>query len=51
MNSLVLKGVTVGDRSIVGAGTVVTRDVPPDMVAVWGGELRFLPLASATERV
>jgi acetyltransferase-like isoleucine patch superfamily enzyme len=51
MNSLVLKGVTVGDRSIVGAGTVVTRDVPPDTVAVWGGELRFLPLTSAAERV
>jgi acetyltransferase-like isoleucine patch superfamily enzyme len=51
MNSLVLKGVTVGDRSIVGAGTVVTRDVPSDTVAVWGGELRFLPLTSAAERV
>jgi acetyltransferase-like isoleucine patch superfamily enzyme len=29
---LVLKGVTVGDRSIVAAGSVVTRDVPPDVI-------------------
>jgi acetyltransferase-like isoleucine patch superfamily enzyme len=28
----ILKGVTVGDRAIVAAGSVVTRDVPPDTV-------------------
>ncbi len=27
--ALVLPGVTIGERSIVGAGSVVTRDVPP----------------------
>jgi acetyltransferase-like isoleucine patch superfamily enzyme len=27
-NSLVLKGVTVGDGAVVAAGSVVTRDVP-----------------------
>ena len=31
-NSTVLGGVTVGDRAIVGAGSVVTRDVEPGMV-------------------
>ena len=31
-NALILKGVTVGARSVVGAGAVVTRDVPPDTV-------------------
>ncbi len=28
----ILCGVTVGERSIVGAGSVVTRDVPPDVI-------------------
>ena len=28
-NSIVLKGVTIGVGAIVGAGSVVTRDVPP----------------------
>ena len=32
---LILKGVTIGDRSIVGAGSVVTKDIPADQV--WGG--------------
>ena len=30
---IILKGVTVGEGSIVGAGSVVTRDVPPWTVA------------------
>lgn len=30
--AIVLPGVTVGERSIVGAGSVVTRDVPPNVV-------------------
>ena len=33
MGTLVLKGVTVGARSIIGAGSVVTRDIPPDVIA------------------
>ncbi len=31
-NAIVLPGVTIGDRSIVGAGAVVTRDVEPGTV-------------------
>lgn len=30
--AIILKGVTIGDRSIVGANAVVTHDVPPDVV-------------------
>ena len=31
-NATVLPGVTIGDRSIVAAGAVVNRDVPPDVI-------------------
>ena len=33
-NSVVLAGVTIGKRSQVGAGSVVTKDIPPFSVAV-----------------
>ncbi len=31
---IVLPGVSIGENTVVGAGAVVTRDLPPDMVAV-----------------
>jgi maltose O-acetyltransferase len=31
---MVLKGVTIGDGSVVGAGAIVTRNIPPACVAV-----------------
>jgi acetyltransferase-like isoleucine patch superfamily enzyme len=34
MNSLVLKGVTIGDEAIIGAGSVVVNDIPKAVVAV-----------------
>jgi acetyltransferase-like isoleucine patch superfamily enzyme len=33
-NSTILPGVTIGERAFVAAGAVVTRDVPPDTLAL-----------------
>lgn len=33
-NVTVLPGVTIGDRAVIGAGSVVTKDIPSDVVAV-----------------
>lgn len=40
-NSTVLPGVTIGDNAIVGAGSVVTKDVAPDTI-VAGNPARFI---------
>lgn len=32
-NVIVLKGVNIGERSIIGAGSVVTHDIPSDCIA------------------
>jgi acetyltransferase-like isoleucine patch superfamily enzyme len=32
--AIILKGVTIGDRAVVGAGAVVTKDVPPLHLAI-----------------
>ena len=31
--TVICPGVTIGDRSVIGAGSVVTRSIPPDVVA------------------
>ena len=33
-NSVVLPGVTIGDHTVIGAGSIVTRDIPANVVAV-----------------
>ncbi|MBD3271407.1 MAG: transferase [Elusimicrobia bacterium] len=33
LNSIILKGVTIGDNSIIGSGSVVVNDIPPNVVA------------------
>ncbi len=40
MNAIILKGVTIGDNSVIAAGAVVTKDVPPNTV-VAGNPARF----------
>ncbi len=40
VGAIILPGVSIGPRSIVGAGAVVRRDVPPDTV-VFGNPARF----------
>lgn len=32
-SAIILLGVTIGPNSIIGAGSVVTRDIPPNMIA------------------
>ncbi len=39
--AIVLPGVTIGENSVIGAGAVVTRDVPPNVLAV-GNPARIL---------
>jgi acetyltransferase-like isoleucine patch superfamily enzyme len=40
-NSIILKGVTIGKNSIIGAGSVVTREIPEN--EIWGGNpARFI---------
>lgn len=33
-HSIILPGVTIGDRAVIGAGSVVTKDIPANSVAV-----------------
>lgn len=39
--AIVLPGVTIGDHSVIGAGSVVTKNIPPNVVAV-GNPCRVL---------
>jgi acetyltransferase-like isoleucine patch superfamily enzyme len=43
--STILANVTIGERAIVGAGSVVTKDVPADAI-VAGNPAKFLRLVT-----
>ena len=40
-NVVIMPGVTIGENSVIGAGSVVARDIPPNVVAV-GSPCRVL---------
>ena len=46
---IVVPGVTIGDNTVIGAGSVVTRDIPPNVVAV-GNPCRVLREISERDR-
>ena len=48
VNSVILRDVTIGDYSIVGAGSVVTKDVPPSVV-VAGNPARIIRKLNSTK--
>ena len=48
VNSVILRDVTIGDYSIVGAGSVVTKDIPPNVVAA-GNPARIIRQLSSTK--
>jgi acetyltransferase-like isoleucine patch superfamily enzyme len=49
-NAIILKGVTIGDRSIIGAGSVVTlKQIPPDSL-VTGNPARVVNKLEAGQR-
>lgn len=33
VNAIVLKGVTIGENSVIGAGSIVTKDIPANVIA------------------
>jgi len=52
-NAIILKGVTIGSRSIIASGAVVHRDVPPDCVVAGNPAqiVKWLAPNAATQRV
>jgi acetyltransferase-like isoleucine patch superfamily enzyme len=58
MNSTVMPGVSIGDNSVIGAGSVVTRSIPSGVIAYGNpcrvvravGEQHSAQAISATDR-
>jgi len=46
-NVTVLCGITIGERALIGAGSVLTKDVPPDAVVV-GNPARVIKFLSSS---
>jgi acetyltransferase-like isoleucine patch superfamily enzyme len=41
--AIILKGVTIGDRAVIGAGAVVSKDVPAGHIAAGNPAKTFNP--------
>jgi acetyltransferase-like isoleucine patch superfamily enzyme len=48
--ALILEGVTIGDHAMIGAGTIVSRSIPPLAIAV-GSPAKVIAYRNAPERV
>ena len=48
-NATILPGLSIGERAMVGAGAVVTRDVPPDTI-IAGNPARIMGYVGAKDR-
>ena len=49
-SAIVCKGVSIGENSIIGAGSVVTKDIPPDAIAAGNPAVVVKTLDSDTHR-
>lgn len=43
--------VTIGDNSVIGAGSVVTKDIPPDVVAAGFPVVYYVKLRSGIRNI
>ena len=50
MNCIILKGVTIGENSVIGSNSVVTSDIPPNVIAAGNPCKIIMPLSLLTKK-